>query len=83
MNETPLRPLRQDSGLGARLLAAVLVLAGLGCVATVFAANYGRSRAAEALAFRLGLAFAPMLSAAGLCLVLIGVFVLWRGERGR
>jgi len=71
------------SGFGARVLGAVLVLAGAACIATVFAANYGRSHAAEALAFALGLAFAPTLSAIGLCLVLIGVFAFWRAGASR
>jgi hypothetical protein len=76
-------PREPSNRVGGRLLGAVLVLAGAGCIATVFAANYGRSHAAEALAFALGLAFAPTISAIGLCLVLVGVFVFWRGRAPR
>lgn len=74
----------QGPRLTAQVLGAALVLTGVGCIAMVFAANYGRSRAAEALAFQLGLAFAPALSAIGLCLTLIGGYVFWRaGTRER
>lgn len=75
----------QGPHFAARVLGAVLVLTGAGCIATVIAANYGRSPAAEALAFELGLAFAPALSAVGLCLALVGAYVFWRagGRAGR
>jgi hypothetical protein len=81
MDDIPSPLFAQSPGLAMRVFGAVLALTGLGCIATVFAANYGRSHAAETLAFRLGLAFAPMISAVGLCLVLIGGYVFWRAGR--
>ncbi|MBW8813102.1 MAG: hypothetical protein JF588_06715 [Caulobacterales bacterium] len=83
MDDIPTPLFAQGGGLVSRVLGAALALTGLGCIATVFAANYGRSHAAETLAFRLGLAFAPLISAVGLCLVLIGVAVFWRAGRQR
>lgn len=82
MNDDLPSPLMDRSPrFAARVLGVVLALTGLGCIALVFTADYGGSRAAEALAFELGLAFAPALSAIGLCLVLIGGAVFWRARR--
>ncbi len=83
MNDIPSPFLDHGPSLAARVLGVVLILTGAGCIAIVVAANYGRSSAAEALAFQLGLAFAPMLSAVGLCLALIGAYVFWRAGARR
>ena len=74
------RLIRRPRSLGEVLFGLLLVLAGGAAMATVFAANVGRSQATEVLAFDLGLAFAPALAAVGLCLALIGWFVFLRGE---
>lgn len=62
-------------------LGAVLLLAGAAIMAVVMAADVGGTPALEALALRLGLAVAPLLLAIGLSLMLVGLWLLWRGRR--
>ena len=69
-------PPRWRGRLGVLLLAVGLMLLTL-----VMAANAGGTPWLEALAFRLGLATAPLLLAFGIALALAGGWLLWR--RGR
>lgn len=68
-------------GPGSSALGAVLLVVGAAIMAVVMAADVGGTPALEALALRLGLAVAPLLLAIGLSLMLVGLWLLWRGRR--
>jgi hypothetical protein len=59
---------------------AALLLVGGAIIAVVMAADVGGTPALEALAIRLGLAFAPLLLAIGLSLTMTGLWMLWRAR---
>jgi len=58
----------------------VTLAAGAVLMIVVMAANAGGTPALEALAHRLGLAWAPLLLAFGIALSLTGLWLLWRGR---
>jgi hypothetical protein len=60
---------------------AILTLLGAAGLAVVLAADIGGTPALEALAFRLGLAWGPLLLGVSQVLFLVGVWLLWRALR--
>ncbi|WP_293681923.1 hypothetical protein [uncultured Phenylobacterium sp.] len=64
-----------------RPLALLILGAGLALLTLVMAADIGGTPRLEALAFRLGLATAPLLQAFGIALSLTGGWMLWRRDR--
>lgn len=66
---------------GGFVLGALLTLVGGAVIAVVMAADIGGTPALEALAHRLGLAFAPLLLAIGLSLWMTGLWLVWRARR--
>jgi hypothetical protein len=67
---------------GGGLLGAVVFAVGLALMILVMVADIGGSPQLEALAYRLGLATAPLLLAFGIALSLTGGWMLF-GRRGR
>ena len=67
----------------SRILAAVVFVSGVVILAAVLAADIGGTPALEAWAYSLGLAWAPLLQAMGLGLLLTGGWMLWRAGRWR
>jgi hypothetical protein len=59
----------------------VLALAGGGLTGAVMAANSGPTPALEALAWKLGLALAPLLLGVGLVALMTGLWLIWRARR--
>ena len=62
-------------------LAVVVFAVGIALVTLVQAANIGGTPQLEALAYRLGLAIAPLLQAFGIALTLTGAWMLWGRRR--
>ena len=59
----------------------VVLILGAAIMVVVMAADVGGPPALEALAYRLGLAWAPLLLAFGIALTLTGLWLLWRARR--
>jgi hypothetical protein len=79
MSQTP----DPDTAGDGRILGAVLFALGGAILGAVAAADIGGTPALEAWAHLLGLAWAPLLEALGLALVLTGGWLLWRSRRRR
>lgn len=63
------------------LLGILLTIAGAGLTGVVMAANSGPTPALEALAWKLGLALAPLLLGVGIVALLTGLWLIWRARR--
>lgn len=71
----------QPQGPTSIVLGALMALLGGAVVLMVMAADVGGTPQLEALAMRLGLAFAPLLLAIGLALTLTGLWLIWRARQ--
>jgi hypothetical protein len=62
-------------------VGAILALLGAAGMVVVLAADIGGTPALEALAFDLGLAWAPLLLGVSQAALLVGAWMLWRALR--